>query len=127
MTFIRRRPALLLLPIGALLLAIWTPSDRGFVVCPFRVLTGHACPGCGMTRALSYLLNGDWTGAVAYHPLAPVVGLVLTGVWFYQLGLQQGWWKHLPRRLFLTGGVAMAVSLLAVWVVRWSAGTLPPV
>lgn len=37
------------------------------IVCPFLWLTGHPCPGCGMTRALLTLLQGDVPGAFRYH------------------------------------------------------------
>jgi hypothetical protein len=46
--------------------------------CPFHVLTGLYCPGCGLTRALSYLLHGHLGLALASNSLAvfmlPVLG-----------------------------------------------------
>ena len=46
--------------------------------CPFRHVTGVNCPFCGMTRATIALGRGDVRGALAFHPLAPLVlaGLV---------------------------------------------------
>lgn len=49
--------------------------------CFFHALTGLPCPGCGMTRAVSALLQGDWHRAMRYHPLSPayvVFGTLLT-------------------------------------------------
>jgi len=48
-----------------------------FSVCGFLWLTGRPCPFCGITRALSCLLKGEMTQAVALHPLSPLVLVVL--------------------------------------------------
>ena len=42
------------------------------VVCPFRLLTGHKCPLCGLTTATGHLLKGDVGGAWMAHRLGPV-------------------------------------------------------
>lgn len=36
----------------------------GFPKCPFYLLTGWYCPGCGSQRALSSLLHGNLSGAM---------------------------------------------------------------
>jgi hypothetical protein len=41
--------------------------------CPFRLLTGIPCPGCGMTRAFLSAFQLDFRSAFLYHPLFPVV------------------------------------------------------
>lgn len=46
-------------------------------VCPFRILFGLPCPGCGMTRALTALLRLDFSSAVRLHPLSPAFFLLL--------------------------------------------------
>lgn len=38
--------------------------------CPFLAVTGHYCPGCGGTRALLALLQGDVAGALHNNALA---------------------------------------------------------
>lgn len=52
----------------------------GMPPCPFRVLTGLYCPGCGSTRCLSALLHGDLATAMAMNPLLvaalPLVALM---------------------------------------------------
>jgi hypothetical protein len=40
-----------------------------FPSCPFRVLTGFTCPGCGTTRALHQLLHGNLAAAFELNPL----------------------------------------------------------
>lgn len=42
------------------------------VLCPVRRLTGHRCPGCGMTRGLVYLFRLKPHDAIKANPLAPI-------------------------------------------------------
>lgn len=42
-------------------------SSRWFPQCPFRLLTGWSCPGCGIQRALHALLHGHWGEALSYN------------------------------------------------------------
>lgn len=41
------------------------------VSCVFRNLTGHNCPGCGLTRSFAYLAHGAVWEAVMRNPLGP--------------------------------------------------------
>ena len=38
------------------------------VFCPFKAITGIACPGCGMTRAITSLIEGEPGNAALYNP-----------------------------------------------------------
>jgi len=40
-----------------------------FPRCPFHMLTGLYCPGCGSARALHHLLHADFARAFRYNPL----------------------------------------------------------
>lgn len=40
-----------------------------FPPCPFHLLTGCYCPGCGGTRAVTELLNGHILRSFCYHPI----------------------------------------------------------
>ena len=40
-----------------------------FPKCPFRMLTGYECPGCGSQRAVHYLLNGKIDSAIQANAL----------------------------------------------------------
>lgn len=37
--------------------------------CPFKLMTGLSCPGCGLTRAYIVFLHGNLKKAIYYHPL----------------------------------------------------------
>ncbi|KQS46347.1 hypothetical protein ASG38_11085 [Flavobacterium sp. Leaf359] len=54
-------------------------------LCPFKMLTGFPCPGCGITKSLVYLYEGDLQKSLSYHLFGPfafvfciVVIIVLT-------------------------------------------------
>jgi hypothetical protein len=54
-----------------------TGAGEGLILCPFRLLTGHSCPGCGMGRAVVAAMRGNWAASYRSHPL----GLPLLLVW----------------------------------------------
>lgn len=44
--------------------------------CMFHTITGLYCPGCGGTRAVKSLLQGDLRMSVQYHPLILYIAAV---------------------------------------------------
>jgi uncharacterized protein DUF2752 len=56
--------------------------ESGAVFCPFRLVTGLPCPGCGMGHALVFALHGDFAGSLHSHPL----GMPLLLLWTAWLG-----------------------------------------
>ncbi len=46
-------------------------------LCPFKLLTGIPCPGCGGLRAANVLLQGDVLEALYINPLSCVVMIFL--------------------------------------------------
>jgi len=48
--------------------------------CPSVIITGFPCPGCGMTRAVLYLLGGQFQRSWALNPAAGLWGL--WALWF---------------------------------------------
>jgi Protein of unknown function (DUF2752) len=67
------------------LLALWVAAALpvegiGLLVCPFRVVTGVPCAGCGLTRSVIRAARGEWGMALRLHPLGPVFCLALLGV-----------------------------------------------
>ena len=115
-------------PVAVLgLMTMASPSDDGLTVCPVALLAGVACPGCGMSRAMAWLLRGDIERAVGYHPLAPMVligGLLAVG---WALGRRLWGWKAPSPALTNGALIGLAVLLMSVWVTRLVTGNLPPV
>lgn len=80
----RGRGRLLLLIVGGIaLLLVYALVDPATTVwapkCPFKLLTGLDCPGCGSQRAIHALLTGDLAAAWHAHPIL-VVALPYLGV-----------------------------------------------
>lgn len=54
--------------------------ESGPILCPFRLMTGLPCPGCGLTRSWVYVAHGDWTDAVGANPFGVVTFAVTAAV-----------------------------------------------
>lgn len=54
--------------IALIMVIIFNPEEYNFFPqCIFFQITGFKCAGCGMTRAIHYLLNGDIKKAISYN------------------------------------------------------------
>lgn len=127
----RSRPRILaFLALSALFVvaALWNPSNKGLPLCGFKLSTGIACPGCGMTRALATLAKGDIAQSVAYHAFAPVVAIGAVGAWMaLAIGLVTGR-NLMPDLNARRATVALLASIglfLAYWLFRLWRGTAP--
>ena len=109
------------LGLGAALAAVYfalDPARYPFPRCPFHLLTGLYCPGCGSQRALHALLHGRVGQAAGLNLLAVAYAPVLA------LGGADGaaaWLTGRPRRLALlyrpwlgwgTVGLTLAFAVL---------------
>jgi hypothetical protein len=85
--------------------------DSIFPICPFRLLTGLNCPGCGALRMTHDVLHGDFAAAINDNVLLLVGVPLLAG------------WVLLRRRggkspLTLPAAAAVMITLIAWTVVR---------
>jgi hypothetical protein len=93
-------------------------------LCPFALVTGRPCPGCGLGRATLALFAGDLGAAVHAHPLAPVLSPLILGGLAYNAAVyvRRGRWgaaEGLQGRA-LTAVVAVLFALLiGVWLARF--------
>ncbi|WP_083555293.1 DUF2752 domain-containing protein [Nocardiopsis dassonvillei] len=104
---------------GALLLHVLDPNEPGnYPTCPWLLLTGTFCPGCGTMRAVALTTNLDILGAISMNPLLFVLApylLLSYARWFADaLGFRRG-----PRRLTPTWFIwGLLVLILVYWVAR---------
>lgn len=109
-------------------LHLWKPpEDTRSSICLFRRTVGIPCPGCGLTRAFAHLAKGEWSAAVADHPLAPLLAAEFGLGWLaWGLALRGRfpWAASAPSWLppLLLSQVAV---LFFLWIGRLSTGTLP--
>lgn len=123
-----RQRLVLLSPIAVFALgALASSIDDAPTVCPFALCTGMACPGCGMTRAVSYLIRGDIHTALVYHPLVPMVSVLAFGGWAWFAFTLTGTVRPISQRMLNLVLIGSAAALLVVWVLRIVNGALPPV
>jgi hypothetical protein len=47
-------------------------------LCPFKMTTGFPCPGCGITKSLIFLYQGDLVKSLSYHVFGPLTVLACT-------------------------------------------------
>ena len=94
---------------GALVfLYFWSPENISwFPRCPFLVLTGYKCPGCGTLRAIHALLHFRFVEAIELNPFmvasVPLVVILLVS----------------PRlRFSVTMGKVIFAVTMAWWVLR---------
>lgn len=128
MTLTWRNRLFLGLPFLAVgLLAAIAPSDDGPTICFFALCTGTACPGCGMTRAASHLIRGEFATAIGYHPLVPAAMLAMVVGWGWFVLRLTGRVKPLGQTTLNVILIGSGAALLAVWVTRLALGSLPAV
>jgi hypothetical protein len=44
-------------------------------LCPFKMVSGFPCPGCGITKSIIFFYEGDLYKSLSYHILGPLVPL----------------------------------------------------
>lgn len=83
--------------------------------CMFHALTGLYCPGCGGTRAVKYLLNGQIRTSIQYHPLVVYMAVVVTAEFITWLAAKISG----RSELYLGHGTCFIYLGIAVTAVNW--------
>ncbi|WP_169311153.1 DUF2752 domain-containing protein [Thermodesulfatator indicus] len=80
-------------------------------ICPIKALTGYPCPGCGLTDAFRFLLQGEVRLAFFTNPLVFLVLAILISI------------AILPEKTLITfqkkrGWECLLVLVLGWWIFR---------
>jgi hypothetical protein len=91
-----------------------------FPKCPFRVLTGYMCPGCGAQRALHYLFNFDVLNAAKQNfLLVASIPYVVLGLAFDHLLKPTAQLAQWRKRLYGKNAIVVVLVLIVgFWVMR---------
>lgn len=119
----RVRPSLLLAgSVVALSVALHLrdPHESGsWGFCPWLVLTGTYCPGCGGLRAVNDLTRGDLRAAASSNLV--FVSVIPLVVWLWVRTVSQRWRdvrEPLPRGPVAVAAAVGVVLVVVFWVVR---------
>ena len=81
--------------------------------CPIKFIFGISCPGCGMSRAFYSVLEFKFERAFYYHPLWPLVLIVILLVGIDLLKIHK--FKDKTKKIFIK---VVCVIFIAVYVIR---------
>jgi hypothetical protein len=83
--------------------------------CPFKVITGFDCPGCGFQRSLLALLQGQWLES--YHLYPPTVPLLIVLAYASLKGIFGFDKREIGMKLMAVacGWFVMGTYLLKLW------------
>lgn len=83
------------------------------VFCPFKVVTGIDCPGCGMTRAITSLIDGRPGDAFLYNPFCFLLIFILLAS-----SMPERWMQRIPAATHILPAfyAAMLPLILVFWV-----------
>lgn len=115
--------ALGLVVFGLFVVSIYPPTDDSYYPkCTLHQYTGLHCPGCGLTRSVFSLLHGDFSQALAYNVLWPIIFPLM--LW----GIGTAIWNTyspnhsiritLPRVVVAIWPWALVIALLAFGILR---------
>ncbi len=76
---------LIILPVIFYLCVTILARYNTHTICIFKLITGHNCPGCGMTRAFNELFQLHFKEAYALNPKIVLVAPLMVYIWIKTL------------------------------------------
>lgn len=100
--------ALMAITMGIVVLYLHNPAESAFYPrCPFYVVTGLQCPGCGTLRAMHCLVHGRFAEAWQFNPATiAAVPMIATALVFSRLAHSSAF------------GWCILVGMVAWWIGR---------
>lgn len=85
--------------------------EHHMIPCPFKMMTGYDCPGCGMQRALIELINGNVCISIKFYPA--LIPLIIMFVFlFIHLKFEVRNGAKMLKLLFIANGSIISISYL---------------
>lgn len=104
------------LTLATTVIALRSPHNGGYGMCPILALTGYLCPTCGGLRAVHDLAHLDFAGAWAMNPFLtltlPLLAVGILGWWWRAWRGYRAW--NLPTPVVLV----IAVSVVGFGIFR---------
>jgi hypothetical protein len=107
--------------LAATFVVLAVTASQGGSFCPFALLTGIPCPGCGLGRATLALLSGDPRQAFHFHPLVFVALPALGGFGWLAFSSVRN------ERVVTALAGALLVATVGVWIARFEGAFGGPV
>ena len=107
---------LIVLMVAAYLYYTYDPAKHSwFPQCPFKIVTGLECPGCGSQRAIHALLHGEFRQVFHYNALIlPFISYLILG-FAYRL-VKRPSPQLLTWRKILFGEYAIKIITVVIFV-----------
>jgi hypothetical protein len=103
---------------GSAMIYLVDPAEPGhYPTCPFKLVTGLDCPGCGSMRGLHQLLHGHLGHAADYNILLIAAAPYLVIGWLVSTARLLGFAVRLPR-VPASAYRAIPILVIAFWIVR---------
>lgn len=103
-----------LISVGVIFFAFNPEENPIFPKCPFLVLTGLKCPGCGSQRAIHSMLHLDFAAAFKYNALL-VAMLPIIVIYIYSEVRR----KKDPERYAKLNKVTYMLIIFATFILWW--------
>jgi hypothetical protein len=104
--------------ISVVLFLIDPAGSRLYPSCPFHLLTGLHCPGCGTLRALHQILHLNISAALRLNPLM-VFSVPFLGYAFLSRASSDFAGRSLPKAFVPAALIwALLVVIIAFWILR---------
>ena len=94
-----------------IIIIYWISAQIVFgTMCPFKILTGQDCPGCGLTRGCLCVLTGHFNQAISYNPMSFAwVVLIIWLLWERYLTDKKNIFWELPV-------ILVSSATIIVWI-----------
>ncbi len=99
---------------GAVYAAVFFAFGVG-IPCPFHLITGLNCPGCGISRAIRSIAEFRFADALGYNLMAPLILLYIG----YCAGFASVTYLNTGKSSLLVKPEWLNIALLSLFMIWW--------